>query len=245
MHLVGAVGADAHAEEATKLLRATGVDLSGVTTVSAPTGLALITVADDGENTILVVAGANSFVDKHLVEAHAATIADADLLLLQGEIPADGFRAAVELARAHATRVVVNLAPVIDVDQGALLQADPLVVNEHEAALVLRMLGHADSHDAATALVAAGFSSVVVTLGAHGAVVATSDAPPVDVPSPTVTAVDTVGAGDAFTGALCHRLVTGDGLADAVRFAVRVGAYAVTTPGAQPSYPTAADTLPG
>lgn len=235
--LVGAVGNDAHADEAKRLLIDAAVDLSALETLDAPTGLAVITVAADGENTVMVVPGANGGVRAGVVEKHAAVVSGADLVLLQGEIPAEGFAHAIALAQG---RVVVNLAPVIDVDRGALRRADPLIVNEHEAQLVL---GQACPPEECIEKLLQEFSSVVVTLGAAGALVGTSNGV-VRVDSPAVEAVDTVGAGDAFTGALCHRLIEGDSLEEAARFAARVGAFSVTRPGAQPSYPWSGDELP-
>lgn len=241
--MVGAVGADANAAVATAILRESGVDLTHVEEAGAVTGLAVITVDAGGENTIIVVPGANAAVDAEYVERHAEPIAAADVVLLQGEIPADGFARAVELARG---RVVINLAPVIDVPRDALLRADPLLANEHEAGLILEQLGLAGGgspEEMAMRLEQTGFTSVVLTLGPAGALVC-DGAGVRRVASPRVTAVDTVGAGDAFAGALCHRLVQGDSLDAAAAFAARVGAYSVTKPGAQPSYPAASDPLP-
>ena len=241
--LVGAVGADANAGPATALLREAGVDLSHVEDVEGVTGLAVITVAAGGENTVLVVPGANALVGAELIQRHAATIEAAELVLLQGEIPADGFARAVELARG---RVVVNLAPVVDVPREALLRADPLMANEHEAGLILQQLGldgAGTPEVLARRLLDAGFASVVLTLGSAGALVA-SGGELTHIESPNVDAVDTVGAGDAFAGAFCHRLLAGDSMVDAARFACRVGAFSVQRPGAQPSYPSEADALP-
>ena len=241
--LVGAVGTDANAEPATALLRDAGVDLAHVEDVDDVTGLAVITVAAGGENTVLVVPGANALVGAELVQRHAAAIEAAELVLLQGEIPADGFARAVELARG---RVVVNLAPVVDVPREALLRADPLMANEHEAGLILQQLGldgAGTPEELARRLLDAGFASVVLTLGSAGALVA-AEGELTHIESPNVDAVDTVGAGDAFAGAFCHRLLAGDSMVDAARFACRVGAFSVTRPGAQPSYPSATDTLP-
>lgn len=246
---IGAVGDDAHSTTAMDILSSSGVELSGVIVSMESTGLAVITVDREGENTIIVEPGANARVNADYVQNHHDSIAEAEIVLLQGEIPASGFAAA---ARAATGRVVINLAPVIEVDQDALLTADPLVVNEHEAALVLNQLGRQDfdgnPHDSdpeetVARLLDSGFRSAVITLGARGCVVA--DGGEIKhVSSPTVTAVDTVGAGDAFTGALCHRLLEGDSLIDAARFAARVGAFAVTRSGAQTSYPSATDSLP-
>lgn len=242
--MVGAVGGDPYAGPATEFLRAAGVDMSAVATVDDVTGLAVITVAEDGENTIVVVPGANAHVDADFVAERADLIAGAEVLLLQGEIPADGFAAAVRLSTG---RVVVNLAPVIEVDPASLLRADPLMANEHEAGLILEQLGVGITSDApedlARALLDAGFPTVVLTLGSAGAMVATGDGlTPVE--TPRVTPVDTVGAGDAFAGALVARLVAGDDLIAAAGHAARVGAFAVTGHGAQTSYPGPDATLP-
>ena len=152
-------------------------------------------------------------------------------------------QAAVEAAQG---RVVVNLAPVVEVDRDSLLQADPLLANEHEAGLILDQLGlpaEGAPRELAHRLVEAGFRSVVLTLGAHGAYVATPEGG-TDIPTPRVTAVDTTGAGDAFAGAFCAQLLTGASLVDAATFAARVGAFAATGNGAQPSYPTTESVLP-
>ncbi|MEV0949602.1 ribokinase [Promicromonospora sp. NPDC050249] len=245
---VGAVGDDSFAGQATAGLRAAGVDLSALTTVPGPTGIALVTVSADGENSIVVISGANATVEADTVSAHAATVAGADVVVLQGEIPRAATETAARLARG---RVVLNLAPVIELSADVVRRADPLVVNEHEARLALSLLGGQavpdDDHAAAArALTEAGVSSVVITLGSAGAVVATrsGDGEVAAVPSPKVSAVDTTGAGDAFVGALASRLAAGDELLDAARLAARVGAYAVTGIGAQSSYPSSTDALP-
>lgn len=242
--MIGAVGSDPYAAPATALLRASGVDLTAVATTTETTGLAVIAVADDGENTIIFVPGANATVTAEQVSHHADVLRKAEITLLQGEIPADGFAAAVALSGG---RVVVNLAPVIEVDRQALLQADPIMANEHEAGLLLAQLGATPAtehpHDLATALIDVGFASVVLTLGARGALVATPEKL-TDIPTPKVTAVDTTGAGDAFAGAFVARLLTGDDMVTAARHAARVGAHATTSPGAQDSYPGLSVQLP-
>lgn len=240
---VGAVGSDAYAAPAMHYLEASGVNLEHVARTDEVTGLAVITVDEQGENTIIVVPGANALVDAPFIATHSSPIAAAELVLLQGEIPADGFAQAVELATG---RIVINLAPVIAVDKDALLRADPLLANEHEAGLILEQFGlsaKGTPEELAQRLRGAGFASVVLTFGAHGALV-TEGTDLVAVPSPQVTPVDTTGAGDAFAGALCARLLEGDSLVEAARYATRVGAFAVTGPGAQASYPDRDTELP-
>ncbi|MGP6172654.1 ribokinase [Corynebacterium sp. A21] len=242
--LIGAVGSDAYAEPATELLRAAGVNMVGVATTSETTGLAVITVAEDGENSIVFIPGANATVDAEYVRSHADILKGAEITLLQGEIPASGFEAATQLA---GSRIVVNLAPVVEVPREALLKADPIMANEHEAGLILEQLGFPveslDPEVLAQALLDAGFTSVVLTLGAHGALVG-DHAGLVAVPTPRIDAVDTTGAGDAFAGAFVAKLLAGQDMITAARHAARVGAYTATGRGAQASYPTAAAELP-
>ena len=246
VRMVGAVGEDANAAPALAGLIESGVDLSAVATVPGPTGLAVIVVDAHGENTIVINAGANAHVDADAVHAREDLIGGSEIVLLQGEIPRSGFEAAAHACRG---RLVVNLAPVIEVDPGLLRRADPLIVNEHEGALTLALLtGEEPSVDASwrdltQALRGQGVPSVVMTVGPAGAIIA-DDSGVHQVPSPQVTAVDTTGAGDAFVGALCWRLTEGDSLVDAARVATRVGAHACLGAGAQPSYPRQGDALP-
>ncbi len=243
--MVGAVGNDGKAPAATEILARSGVDLASVETVDGPSGLALITVAEDGENSIVVVPGANAAVDARFVEAHHALISTASVVVLQGEIPRSGIAAAARLATG---RVVLNLAPMLELDGGTLRRADPLVVNEHEAAQLLELLCPEetlpDSDDGvAAALFDWGMKSVVITRGPLGAICADS-AGLHSIAAPVVETTDSSGAGDAFVGALSVELAAGKPLPEASRFAARVGAFAVQGRGTQPSYPHAGDILP-
>ncbi|MEE2524583.1 ribokinase [Pseudarthrobacter sp. J75] len=243
--LIGAIGNDANAALASELLQASGMDLSALRTADAPTGLAIICVAENGENTIVVIPGANSVMDAMAVESAAAQIAEAAVVVLQGEIPADGIAAAARLATG---RVVLNLAPVVALDPAVIRSANPLVVNEHEGALVLSQLAPesaapVDDEALVAALRAQGIPSVVLTRGADGAI-CSDDGGTQLLPAPSVQAVDTSGAGDAFVGALSTALAAGASLLDASRLAVRVGAFAVRGHGTQASYPSLGDLLP-
>lgn len=244
VRFIGAVGQDASAAQALALLDADGVDLEHLLRVEQePTGTALIAVDEQGENNIIVIPGANAALDADAVRAQSDQILG--LLVLQGEVPASGLAAAVAAAPG---RVVLNLAPVIEVQREVFLAADPLVVNEHEGALALSQLGGDPrglaEEDVVLALRAQGVPSVVMTLGAKGALVSAPDDDGVArVPSVKVAAVDATGAGDAFVGALAARLAVGDRLATAAAFAARFAADTVTRPGAQASYPEAGAAL--
>ncbi|TVL91707.1 ribokinase [Streptomyces sp. SAJ15] len=238
--LLARVGDDDHGRMLREVQRAAGVDTSGVLVGGAPTGVALITVDPSGDNSIVVSPGANARLSPEDVHAAAPLLAAARVVSLQLEIPLETVAATVA-AVGPDTRVVLNPSPPAALPVEVLAACDPLVVNEHEARFLLGDDLAARSEDPvvwAAALRSRGPRSVVVTLGAAGALAA-DDRGAVRVPGVPVAAVDTTGAGDAFTGALGWRLGVGDDLATAVRFAVRVGAAAVTRPGAQRSFPTA------
>ncbi|SDL20724.1 ribokinase [Tessaracoccus oleiagri] len=244
--MVGAVGNDANAEVALERLAASAVDRSRIRRTDAPTGLAIVVVDERGENTIIVAPGANALMDAAMVEEAADVVREADVVVMQAEIPVSGIERAAELV---AGRLVFNLAPVTEVPREVLRRADPLVVNEHEGRLALRMLtgrDAADSTDEAIVdgLVAAGCRSVVMTLGSRGSIVHDGSGGAAAIPSAKVDVVDSTGAGDAFVGALVKGLAEGATLVDAARYASRVGAFACTRKGAQTSYPTTADPLP-
>ncbi len=234
--LLGAVGSDDARHTALGLLEATGVDLSHVLCVPGPTGLAVVSVSADGENTVVVVPGANAQIDPAKVGEWAPIISGANIVICQGELSAEATRATAELTQG---RWLLNLAPVIDLDPEVIRRAHPLVVNEHEAEMVLAQLGGtstSDPEDLVRGLRAEGLASVVLTLGAKGALVASEDG--IDrVDTPHVRAVDTVGAGDAFVGALAARLSQGARLLDAAEYAARFAAFTVQFEGAQSSYP--------
>ncbi|WKX70415.1 ribokinase [Streptomyces sp. XD-27] len=240
--LLARVGDDAHGRMLLDAQRAAGVDTGGVLVGGAPTGVALITVDPSGDNSIVVSPGANARLAPADVRAAGSLLAAARVVSLQLEIPLETVGAVVRTV-SPGTRVVLNPSPPAPLPSDVLAACDPLVVNEHEARVLLadHPAAREDAPEVwASALLARGPRSVVVTLGAAGALVADRHGT-VRVASPKVAAVDTTGAGDAFTGALAYRLGAGDDLETAVRFAVRVGAAAVTRPGAQESFPAAGE----
>lgn len=223
---VGAVGDDHAGQLLLDVLTGEGVDVTHLKRVDGPTGRALIGVSDDAENSIIVVPGANSAVDASLVEDAASLLQSASVLLCQLEIPVDAVTRAFELA-ATATRIL-NPAPAPEraLPDALLAGIDLLVPNEHELAL----LGGVD------ALLVRGVSRLVVTEGARGSTLHTSDGH-LRVPPHPVVPVDTTGAGDAFCGTLAARVALGDELKRALGAATTAGALATTRPGAIPSLP--------
>lgn len=240
--MVGAVGTDPQAPVALSGLRGSGVDLTRVRVVDGPTGLAVVTLAEDAENTIVVVPGANAAVTPGVVEAASDAIGDARVCVLQAEIPLASVIRAAEIAHARGVRVQLNVAPATALPRATIALADPLVVNEHEAAV---LLGHdvGRPQDAATELAGLGAASVVVTLGAAG-VTGYSEGTTWSLPARPVTPRDSTGAGDAFAGALAAGLAAGRTLTEAAGHATRVAAASVLRLGAQDSYPGKDDPLP-
>ena len=221
VRLVAAVGTDDAATEALALLAADGVDLTAVRRVAGvPTGTALITVDDGGENTIVVVPGANAGLT-----VEPAELAGADAVLCQLEVPLATVAAAAAAAPPGAL-FCLNPAPAAPVPAAVLDRADLVVANRAEFAAVPGL-------DRARL--------VAVTAGADGAVLRAGGREVARSASPRVTAVDGTGAGDAFAGGLVVGLLSGLEPAAALRRACAVGAAAATRAGAQPSLPRPAD----
>ena len=237
---LGRVGDDEFGEPLVRALGEKGIDTSLIERASgASTGAAFITVTPDGENAITVAPGANRSLTPEDVDAASEAIGDARVLVAQMEIPVKTVQRAVEVAAERGTRALVNLAPTFEVPRQLLERLDPLVVNEHEAAFLLgsEVEGVEGALAAAPELLSLGPRSAVITVGEAGAVFA-DDTSTDRLPAPKVDVVDTTGAGDAFVGALAARLSCDATLEEAVAYAVRAGAAAVTKEGAQGALPT-------
>ena len=237
---LGRVGDDGFGGPLIRSLADKGVDTTLVQEApDSSTGAAFITVTPDGENAITVAPGANRRLTTEDVDDASESIGEARVLVAQMEIPHEVVLRAVEVAAASGTRVLLNLAPPFEVPRVLLEKLDPLVINEHEAAFLLgeRVEGVDGALDAAPRLLALGPGSVVVTLGEDGAVFSDGESAQ-HLTAPNVDVVDTTGAGDAFVGALAARLAADAHLKDAVAYAVRAGAAAVTEAGAQGALPT-------
>jgi ribokinase len=237
---LGRVGDDGFGEPLVEALADKGVDTSLIeASPDSSTGTAFITVTPDGENAITVAPGANRTLSADDVDDASDAIADARVLVAQMEVPPEVVLRAVEVAARQGTRALVNLAPTTDIPRKLLEKLDPLVVNEHEAAFLLRerVEGVEGALSAAPELLELGPRSAVITLGREGAVFSDGESTN-HLPAPKVDAVDTTGAGDAFVGALAAKLAQELPLNDAVAYAVRAGAAAVTRKGAKGALPT-------
>jgi ribokinase len=240
VRMVGAVGKDNFATEALALLRDGKIDLSGVGETFASTGTALIMVADDGENVIAVVPGANDSVVTG--DLSKAFMKKGDVVLLQQEIPLQTVDAALDAARAAGAVTVLNTAPFRAEAAAFLGKADYVVANETEFDLYGEALSLSGRDRPARMRDFAGTTgrTIVVTLGGDGVLAAT----PADllmVPALNITPVDTVGAGDTFCGYFAAGLSSGLPLDQALARAAAAGSLACLKPGAQPAIPLAKD----
>ncbi len=241
VRMVGCVGDDAFGQQLLANLQAEGVKTDHVRTIpGTPTGLAMIAVDSSAENLIVVAPGANHEVSPaDVAPAHSIPT---DVVVISAEIPVPAIRSA--LAQPPGVLCILNLAPVPP-EAAAILADRPdwLVVNESEAAAVLNDPDRSRSAaQAAAALVTRGPRHAVVTAGAYGAALAGPEGTHT-IPGFNVQAVDTVGAGDTFVGALAVALAAGVPPREAVRAAAAAGAAAVTRPGAQTAMPRPPDIL--
>lgn len=238
--LLGAVGRDDNGAAALRNLRERGVDATYTgERDDVPTGVALIAVADAGENSIVVVPGANARLRPGDVEGVMPRLAPS-VVLLQMEIPVETVERAVLLGRASGARVLLDPAPAPRGLSPALLGAvDVLMPNEGELATLAGMPAgtEEDAARAAQALRERGIAVVVVKRGEHGALIVDERGARA-VPAPRVAVVDTTGAGDCFDGALAVALAEGHDLDRAARFATHAAALACTRLGAQEAQPT-------
>ncbi|MGE9553362.1 ribokinase [Erwinia amylovora] len=202
------------------------------------TGVALIFVNAEGENSIAIHAGANAALTPALVEKHQQTIAEADALLMQLESPLESVLAAAKIARQHQTQVILNPAPATPLSDELLALVDMITPNETEAEILtgVPVNSDEDAARAATVLHDKGIASVLITLGNRGVWLSESGNGQ-RIAGFKVKAVDTIAAGDTFNGALITALLEDKPMDQAVRFAHAAAAIAVTRAGAQPSVP--------
>jgi ribokinase len=239
--MVGRVGDDSFGQMQRQGMQALGIktDLL-ITDEEEPTGTALIIVDAQGQNSIVVVAGANGRLMPGDVEAARSTIAGSDALLLQLENPIPAVQRAAEISQELGVPVILNPAPAPEgpVPASLLHNVDYLIPNELEATALtgIQVMDRGSAESAASHLRAQGIDTVILTLGARGAL-AISPQGAIQAPAFPVKAVDTTAAGDAFVAAFGVALCEGQSLAQALRFANAAGALATTRLGAQPSLP--------
>ncbi len=224
-----AVGDDAAADQLLSVITATGIGDTAVQRLAGfPTGRALIGVAANAENSIIVVAGANAALLPHHVTDAAGS---ARVVLVQLEVPLPAVHAALTAARAAGAITILNPAPATVLSADVLELCDVVIPNEHE----VEILGGVEE------LLRLGARAVIVTMGSRGAKLCTPDSGDLIMPAFAVDAIDTTAAGDAFCGAFAAATANGSSFADALRFAAAGGALATTRQGAVPSLATRAE----
>lgn len=222
---IGALGNDHAGETLLAAFKNDNVDISAVRVVSAPTGRALIGVSDDGENSIIVIPGANHAITIDDLEMNAEIIASAKVLLCQLEVPLEVVQRAFELAGENSLRIL-NPAPAQSLSKDLLQLVDVITPNEHE----MMLLGGPQG------LLKHGVKTIIVTQGARGALMIAKNGE-TQIPPFKVDPIDSTGAGDAFCGMLAARLAIGEPIQNALKAAVVSGALATLIEGAVPSLP--------
>lgn len=236
---IARVGQDMFGQQAVAGFIESGINVDHVQRDKTASGVALIFVAKDGENSIGVGSGANARLMPADVKKAKSAFLSASAVVMQLETPLETVQAAAELADARKTTVILNPAPAQKLPDALLKKISILTPNETEAEILtgIKITNEPSCAKAADALLRKGVKTVIITLGSRGSYIATATSKQL-VPGFKVKAVDTTAAGDTFNGALAVALAEGKSMYDAVRFANAAGAISVTRMGAQPSAPT-------
>jgi ribokinase len=238
VRMLGKVGRDAAGELLLARLQDAGVDLACVAREDGPTGVALISVQPEGENSIVVVPGANAALTPEFVDAHRETVLGAAMVLVQLEVPIATVEHLAVLCGQHGVPLVLDPAPAQRLPEEVFRHLLWFTPNETEAAFYLGEQTITDAEQAARRLLSLGMKGVALKLGARGVVLATQDGTMERLPAFEVEAVDTTAAGDTWNGGFAVGLTSGWSVKEAGRFAAAAAAISVTRRGAQPSMPT-------
>lgn len=205
---------------------------------NTPSGVAMIWVDQKGENSIVVIAGANEMLSSEYIREIEQEILEADLVVLQMEIPYDAVKTVCDIAYRNNIKILFNVAPAKKLDTDLIQKIDILVVNETEAEIISgELIEHIGEEAIVDRLLALGAKTVILTLGKRGSVIKNNNIYQ-QIPAFEVETVDSTAAGDTFCGALAAELAGGSDWIEALQFATAASAICVTRMGAQPSIPT-------
>ncbi len=245
VRFIGAVGDDGFGDFSQQSLSTDGISLTHLSRIpGVATGVAGILVEDNGSNSIVLAAGANASLTPAHIDAAAADIRSAQILLCQLETPLNTVTQAIATARAAGVKVILNPAPAQDLSPELLAQVDYLILNETEAGQLsgIAVTDNASAQAASEKLLSMGVGQVLLTMGGHGAQITQAGLSQF-IPAIRVDVVDTTAAGDTFVGAFAVGIANGLSLLEASQEAQYTAALTVTKLGAQTSIPQRAEVL--
>lgn len=231
--MIGSVGNDDNGRKIINRMNEVGIDTSRIEIVNTETGNAMITVDNNGNNTIIVYGGANKCVNKEIIDKNEDAIIKADFVIFQLEIPIETVEYGIELAKKHNTKVILNPAPAKIFSDNILRNVDIITPNETELVIIS---GENDLKLGARKLLESGVKEVIVTIGEKGSYYLSNEKEILS-ESIKVKAIDTTAAGDSFNGALAVAICEGKCIEEALEFSNVVGALTTTKSGAEKSLP--------
>ncbi len=241
VRMIGRLGDDSFGAELRDQLTHSGVDITGVRTSPGSSGIAVIVVADTGENSIVFIPGANALLTPRDLDESIDILRSASVVLTQLETPFETLMHLAELCQREGVPLILDPAPAQALPQELLSRITWFTPNETEAAFYTRTSDGTDPEVTASELMKMGVTNVVLKLGSRGAYIATPDGQRHRVSSFPAQAVDTTAAGDCFNGAFATGLALGMSPPESARFAAAAAAISVTRAGAQPSLPSRAE----
>lgn len=244
--MIAKVGDDAFGPSLKRALKSAGVDVRGVQAVKSSSGVALIDIGSDGQNSILVISGANAHMQPTDIAKHATILRRAGAFLAQLEIPLPAIEALAAFASREKIPLILDPAPARELPSRLLSGVTWITPNESETRTLCGLppgepINPQTAAGCAEMLLERGPENVLIKMGAQGCMVATHDGQRINLPAFPVQAVDSTAAGDAFNAGFAVSLLVGRSLPDAARYASAVAAISVTRRGAQPSMPKAAE----
>jgi ribokinase len=245
VRMIGRLGDDAFGSQLRRDLESAGVDAAGVTTTQGTSGVAMIVVAQKGENSIVITPGANALLTPEDLEKHIEIIRHAGLVLTQLEIPIETVQHLAQICHREDVPLILDPAPAKELPPKLLKNIEWFTPNETEAAFFIgnsiSAIAMRDPAPMAEMLISKGVKGVVLKLGSRGAYLASAAGLTERLRPFPVKAIDTTAAGDAFNGAFATGLMLGMGPVEGARFAAAAAAISVTRAGAQPSMPAMAE----